>query len=259
MKVEIADDPAPRPTGKHALRLELDGSAALLYSPQVPVGPLFSYVLSGYVKTELLKHDIAFASVLFYGKNHQLLESHESKHFRTASDWTPFQIGPVTPGSDEVRFAKIALHLRPVEANGDADLVGAAMFDDLWLGRLPRVSLETNSPHNVYTDLSEPEVLCRVSGISDPNPLVRFDLLDVDGNLLLTEEVPMTSSTLRPQAGRVFSGIGPLEAACAGQWLLPCSRVDLGAHEQTDFDDACPGGAAAAREVRRVRLDTSPG
>ena len=206
LKVAIADDSDPLSTGKQALRLELDGSAALIYSPKIEVSPLFSYVLSGRIKTELLRHDVAFASILFYDKHNKLLETHESKPYWEATRWTPFEIGPVTPHSDQVRSAKIALHLKPREANGDADLSGAAMFDDLWLGRLPRVSLETNSPHNVYSDLSEPEVECRVSGITDPNPLVQFQLLDVDGNLLLDEDVPLKSGELRQRAGRVFSG-----------------------------------------------------
>lgn len=206
LKAEIADDPTPLPTGKHALRLELDGSAALLYSPAIEVSPLFSYVLSGYIKTELLRHDVAFAAILFYDKNHKLLETHESEYYQEAADWTPFPIGPITPKSDQVRLAKIALHLKPAEPDGDADLFGAAMFDELWLGRLPRVSLETNSPHNVYSALSAPEFMCRVSGISDPNPLVQFQLLDVDGNLLLDDEVPLKSEASRPQAGGVFSG-----------------------------------------------------
>ncbi|MBP89433.1 MAG: hypothetical protein CMJ64_22435 [Planctomycetaceae bacterium] len=163
-------------------------------------------MLSGYIKTEQLTHDVAFASILFYDKNHKLVETHESKHYREATRWTRFRIGPLTPASDDVRSTTIALHLKPAEADGEADLSGAAMFDDLSLGQLPRVSLETNSPHNVYSNLYEPEVMCRVSGISDPNPLVQFQLLDVDGKLLLEEEVPMKSGASRPQAGGVFSG-----------------------------------------------------
>lgn len=206
LDVAIADDPAPRPNSKRALRFELDGSAALVYSSRVKVSPLYSYVLSGHIKTEQLKHDVAFATLLFYDKNGELIESRESKHHTGSTGWTPFQVGPITPATNDVHEAVVALHLKPVNPDGDADLVGAAMFDDLSIGSLPRVSLEMNSPHHVYADLNEPKITCRASGISDPNPLVRFELVDVDGNRLLQEEVQMKAEASRPQLGRAFSG-----------------------------------------------------
>lgn len=223
LEVGISDDVQPRPKGSRALRIDLDGSAALVYSPEIDVSPLYSYVLNGYVKTEGLEHDVAFATIRFFDRRGELLETHESKHHTKASKWTRFQVGPITPSSPEVATAVVALHLKPKDPEIAADLVGAAMFDDLSVGSLPRVSLETNSPHNVYRSTSEPEVTCRVSGLSDPNPLVRFELLDVYGNVLETSSVPMEAGATRPQAGRVFSG--------RATWRPPISDFGFGFYQ----------------------------
>jgi hypothetical protein len=204
LKVEIADDVNPRPESQRSLHLELDGGAALVFSEPIKISPLFSYVLSGYLKTRGLQHDVAYASLLFYDEDRKnLLETHESKRYQQVGSWTRFQIGPVIPASGQVREAVIALHLKPTDR---VDLTGAAMFDDLWFGNLPRVSLETNSDHNVYEDRRDVQVTCNVSGISHPNPLVRFELFDVDGNQLVKHQQTMTGDTMRPRPGRVFSG-----------------------------------------------------
>jgi len=198
----VADDP-PRETGGQVLRMELDGGAALVFSPPIEVSPLFSYVLRGHLKTRGLQHDVAYASVLFYDRDRQLLEAHDSPHQRQVDEWTPFQIGPVTPRSDQVRWAAIALHLRPTDQE---DLLGEACFDDLWLGQLPRVSLETNSPHNVYTLADTIQVTCLVSGITSPNPRVRFELLDLAGQVLLQQEQEMTPDVPNQPRVQAFSG-----------------------------------------------------
>ncbi|MDA1053338.1 MAG: hypothetical protein O3C40_23045 [Planctomycetota bacterium] len=210
LNVEIAEDKQPRvsdqqaeASSQHALRMELDGGAALVYSPLVEVSPLFSYVLSGYIRTEGLTHDVAYASVLFYDKDRKLLETLESSHHQQARNWTPFQIGPVTPPSKQVRWAVIALHLVPADK---ADLTGSAMFDDLLFARLPRVSVETTGHNNIFTHPSDVEITCQVSGISQPNPKVRFELQDVDGKTLITHDTAMQANDTDASSARVFAG-----------------------------------------------------
>ena len=52
VKVEIREEPTP--AGQFCLRIDLDGAGAVAYSPIIPAGPLYSYVLEGLVKTCLL-------------------------------------------------------------------------------------------------------------------------------------------------------------------------------------------------------------
>ncbi|MCA9122318.1 MAG: hypothetical protein H6822_14755 [Planctomycetaceae bacterium] len=210
LTVEVAEDPRPRQSlsrtsaaGHHALRMQLDGGAAVVYSPLVEISPLFSYVLNGYLKTEGLTHDVAYASVMLYDQDRKLLETHESPRHTQAQSWTGFQIGPLTPTSDEVRWAVVALHLTPTEK---ADLTGSAMFDDLVFAKLPRVSVETRSRNNIFTHPSDVEITCQVSGISHPNPRAKFELLDIHGNLVASHESAMTPDRANAALSRVFAG-----------------------------------------------------
>lgn len=210
LNVEIVEVDRPRAGSQpadsgsqRALRMELDGGAALVYSPLVEVSPLFSYVLSGYLKTEGLTHNVAYAAMMFYDKDRKLLETLESAHHTQSRDWTRFQIGPVTPESDRVHWAVIALHLAPTTK---ADLTGTAMFGDLVFAKLPRVSIETLSRNNTFTHPSDVEITCQVSGILQPNPTVRFELEDIHGKSLSIHETAMKADRLDATSERVFSG-----------------------------------------------------
>ncbi|MEO8495066.1 MAG: hypothetical protein ABI614_08345 [Planctomycetota bacterium] len=80
------------------------------------------------------------------------------------------------------------------------------MFDDLWFAKLPRVAVETNGRNNIYTDPSNIEITCQVSGISQPDPQVLFELQDVYGKTLATHETPMQANRPATQATQVFAG-----------------------------------------------------
>src|SRR6185369_12123385 len=62
-------------------------------------------------------------------------------------------------------------------------------FNDLWLGRLPRMTLATNRAFNVYTDPRELEVSCKVSGIYERRPMVRFEVVDIEGRPIAANEM----------------------------------------------------------------------
>src|SRR6476660_2678072 len=48
-------EPDPLRPGNHLLRIDLDGGAAALCSPEIPIQPRFSYGLTGIVRTAGLK------------------------------------------------------------------------------------------------------------------------------------------------------------------------------------------------------------
>jgi hypothetical protein len=177
------------PTPMHCLVLGLDGGAAVAQSPSVEVSPQFGYVLKAYLRTEGLQHDRAFITLTFFDSEQNPLEVHQSSRYCNLPTWRCVTIGPVMPAHPDIRSAVITLHLEPT---AEADLSGKAVFDDIWLGSLPRIAVETNSRTNVYTT-KDVEVTCRVSGFSQPNPRIRFELRDVFGQPLSMEEMPMTS------------------------------------------------------------------
>lgn len=165
------------------LRIDLDGGAAAVYSPPIAVGRQFSYVLEASLRTEQLVRDVAYISLTFYDHDQKPLESYVSQQHQAAPEWRKIAIGPVAPADERVSQAVIGLHLEPRDPK-HPDLRGAALFDDIWLGRLPRMALKTDCSHNVYTRPDDIQVRCDVSGIPEREPSMTFELIDVRGERL---------------------------------------------------------------------------
>jgi len=183
VSIRISEEPSP--TENRCLRMVMDGGAATAYSPPIQVGPLFSYVMEGFLRTEGLEHDTAFLSITFLDGERRRLETILSERFRHTAGWHKVRVGPVAPENEETRFAIIGLHVEPGKQE---DLRGSASFDDLWLARLPRMTLRTDQPHNLLFDAREVEILCKASGFSRSNPAVTLRLTDALGNDVVREQ-----------------------------------------------------------------------
>ncbi len=186
VEIFISEEPSPREN--RCLRIDLDGEGAVAYGPHVKVDPRYSYVLEGSLKTQGLKHDRAWLSLVLLDEHRRKLETFSSVPVRDVLEWKRFRLGPIVPSHNEVRWAVVGLHLEPGDRQ---DLVGSAMFDELWLGQLPRMSIELNSGHHVYRDPSQVEVICTASGFVGEDPAVRLFLEDVFGNRIAETEPPM--------------------------------------------------------------------
>jgi len=62
------------------------------------------------------------------------------------------------------------------------------MFDNIWMGRMPRMTLATDKPGNVFATPDDVEITCRVSGILDPNPEMVLEVMDVGAGTRKTIE-----------------------------------------------------------------------
>lgn len=208
------------PVGDRCLRIELDGGGAVAYSPPIRVGPLYSYVLEGFVRTEGLRNDQAYFSITMLDKDRHRLETFDSEKIRDSRGWKKLRLGPISPRFDEVRFAVIGLHLEP---GSRQDLKGVALFDDVWLGRMPRISLAANSVHHVYTTPDQITVTCNASGFTEQDTRLTFCLEDAWGNLAAKTERPLEVRTA-PRDGELLPD-GPSDdpppLIGAAQWHPP--------------------------------------
>ena len=209
VSIKISDEPSP--VGDRCLRIEPDGAGAVAYSPPIEVGWLYSYVLQGQLKTEGLSSDEAYFSITFLDQKRHRLASYETEKIGRTDGWKTLRVGPIEPRHKDVAHAVIGLHL---QAGSVADLKGAALFDDVWLGRLPRMSLSVENRHNVFTDPNEIEIKCNVSGFTQKSPRVEFQLEDVHGRVLARTEHPL--KVRRAAAGSVWSSDG-LSDEASGQ------------------------------------------
>lgn len=197
LPVEIVADSQSDQTSPRCLRIQLDGGAALLHTPSIAIVPQFSYRLTARIRARGLKHDVASCSVSFYSAADKLLETHESPLFQNSEDWLELRVGPITPASDDVRSAIVTVHVRPTDK---ADLLGEVFLDDLWLGRLPKMSLILNGENGVFTDPKAVRVTCSISGFKNESPTIKFALLDVYGKKLHESALAMEGATESPSA-----------------------------------------------------------
>ncbi|HEX5102354.1 MAG TPA: hypothetical protein VFV87_00985 [Pirellulaceae bacterium] len=183
-------------TVNRVLRMELDGGGATVQSQPVAISPEYSLHLSLRIKTTALAHDGAWATLLLLDADNKILQSVSSRPVSETGDWLRVEIGPITPDSRKVVQAAISLHVGPLGT--EQDLTGSAEFDDVQLVRLPRMTLQANSPTGLYVYPATPVFTCDVSGIRIAQPEVRFDLLDYEGQILATQTVPLIPSQSRP-------------------------------------------------------------
>ena len=183
----------PNASGEnHSLQITLDGSGASACSQPIPISPQFSFVLSGRIKTAGLKHDAAWLTLTLQDSDGKTIETHRSPLVATAPQWQSVQIGPITPISHKTTHAVIAVHLQP--QGRQEDLVGTAMFDDLLLAHLPRMTLRANNPTHIYTSRDGAELTCEVSGIPELYPAVTFELFDHLGSSLASYRQRLNAS-----------------------------------------------------------------
>ncbi len=197
VKIHLKDD--PQAIEGQCLAIDLNGGAALVSSPVVTVSNKFNYVAEARLRTSRLKHGRAQIRLDFCDENLRVLESVTSQWFRGANDWTKIHIGPVSIEHPEVRRAKITLHL----AQGDhVDIGGQVSLDDIWLGRLPRMTVRTNSPFNVYTNPGDVVVTCDLSGILEMHPDILFELRDASNHRLDGKSVQLEGRLITEQLSK---------------------------------------------------------
>ena len=228
------------------LTFKLDGSGVAAFSPPITVGPLFSYVLEAKLKTEGLVHDRAFLSVTFYDASRKPFETFYSDRIGKADAWTKLRVGPIASKNESVAYAAIGLHLEPTEQE---DLTGSASFADVWLGRVPRMTVTADSACSVYLAGVQPTICCKVSGVEDREPSVRFELLDVYGNSILQVDEKLAGKmTQVALATPNESGTPPATAQIA---------APTASHQPEPLDTAA--GAVSSKKLRSPRLIIGPG
>ncbi len=194
-----------------ALRIALDGGAAWLRSPEIPVNPLFMYVVEVNVRSTALKHDQVWVSMTYYDAKRQTIAKVESRRVRGTQGWEKLSIGPVLPPKNTITHVVLELHVEPEDKA--ADLRGTIEFTNLRLGRFPKITLASNRADRIYIDPERPEITCEASGFQDPAARIVFALLDLNKNLLAKTEKPLLRAEEIPHTG------------CPGQTADYCSNA----------------------------------
>lgn len=179
LSARIRHEPAPQ--GEQCFRLEVDGGAVAVQSPTIEIDPRFNYVVEVFVRTEKLVHDRAFATLTFLDEERRTLDRYTSQRLVDVPGWRKLRLGPVTSKHATARYATIGLHLEP---GARADLRGAACFDDVWLGRLPRLAVTVDEQRHVINVGQKVGIRCRVSGLSSADARLLLEVENAFGQSL---------------------------------------------------------------------------
>ncbi|TWT78496.1 hypothetical protein Pla123a_12880 [Posidoniimonas polymericola] len=173
VEMQIAADQAI--TEGRCLQVALDGASAQVSTPAIRVLPKFSYTLELKLRLEQIEHSTVTVSLDFMTADGEILQSHRSEPFQPTGEWVDIEMGKFRPVSELVD--RVVAHLE-IERGDRGDLQGVVSVADVWLGRWPSMEVTTNSRINVYDDPGNIVVTCSLSGISEKNPKIKFQLLD---------------------------------------------------------------------------------
>lgn len=207
------------------LCVHIDGGGIHLESPLATVSGNFSYQAECRLRVTGVKHSRAQVRVEFVDDDNHVLQT-ESTDWVSNTDrngWAALRIGPVNPLNEQITAARIVLHVEPGER---IDLSGLVALDDVWMARLPKMTVTTGSPYNVYTNKDDVEVTCELSGILDSDPDILFELLDASSQRLEGSRVQLDGRLITERRSKASEFVGvddSQRAAYAGatSWRPP--------------------------------------
>ncbi|HUQ70235.1 MAG TPA: hypothetical protein VM165_11960, partial [Planctomycetaceae bacterium] len=176
-----------------SLRMQANSGAAIYYSPLIPIDRLHTYHFEGHLRTEGMQNDAALVTVSLLDHRRRRVQRFVTKPvLGTHADWVPVEVGPINPDAS-VRFAVIGCHLVP-GAGKQHDIGGKVWFDDLTLGQLPRMQLESNFIHHFLNSDSPVKVQCQISGLDAGHEYrMEMSLCDSAGKVIHSTREPLTA------------------------------------------------------------------
>lgn len=224
--VEVAIEPDETAVAGQALVVHVNGGGAHVESPVVAVSDNYSYKVESRVRAAGLKHARAQLRLEFCDDQKNVLQTAAGDWFSATDGWIDAHIPTVNPTDPRTSLARVVLVVQP----GDrTDLTGSVAVDHVWLGSLPKMTVTTNSPFNVYADGDQVEVTCDLSGILDSDPDISFELLDASHQRLAGDRVQLAGRPIderRNTASEVSASSDNQRAAYAGStsWQLPVRK-----------------------------------
>ena len=194
--VEVSIDRSLASHGRQSLHVQANGGQVAMYSPindlVGAIDPHYSYSFRGRIRTQRLQHDAALVSLSFLNHKRERVQRFLTQPVSgTHHEWVEVTLGPLQP-LPEVRFVVIGCHLAH---DGKKDFQGDAWFDDLTLGRLPRLSLLSNFATHFKEGGRPIEVKAAISGLDEGHQYqLRLEMENADGQVLAQKTIPCDTS-----------------------------------------------------------------
>jgi len=170
------------PFGNYALRMNIEGGAAAVFSPAIPVRPGMSYTVSAFVETTSLVFSEVSVLTLFYGNDAtRPIRTIESKKIRNTNGWQQLLIGPIPADMPNVRSIAVGLVVMPTNRQ---DYGARVHFTNVEIREMPTIALEMANDHHLFFTTRELHVRCHVRGLDPAQDSVEFILEGPFGNVI---------------------------------------------------------------------------
>ncbi len=173
--------------GKRSLRIDVNGSGAVYYSPALPIDSKHSYVMQASILTQGMKYDAAIVSFSFLNHRKQRVRRVLTAPVSgTHKEWVHLNLPPIVPDPD-VKYIVVGCH---IIHSDNMDISGSAWFDNISIGKLPRLSLASNFETHFRQARSKVTIRSSATGLdrSHGKEVYQYELRmhseDVNGNIL---------------------------------------------------------------------------
>lgn len=188
----------PIDLGVNSLRIELDGGAAEITSPRIPITSHFSYALQGWIlltPSHWKEQNEAWISMTLLNRDGSVTQTYRTPRLSRVGQWTRVELGPVVPQDPQFQYLTLTLHVHPTRAE---DIFGQAWFDGLEILHLPKLNAVVNKPFHFFTTGEPVEIACSVSGMQTNDAFLTFQLIDVKREIILERRLALVRGALRP-------------------------------------------------------------
>ena len=198
------------------LRIELNGGQVKVLTTRVEASRLYQYRFSCQIKTTGLRHDTAYAELVFLDEKGDELFSQATNRIGGTTDWMKVQIERLRPPVGATTMC-VRLNVEGAE-DGVEDIDGVIGFDNLRIQKYPQLRVVTNEPLGIY-DFGQPiEVTANVLGLSMDASKVRFRLYSGDDEPIGS---PVIVSMRQSRSSTGDSAITRQSDRSALTWRLP--------------------------------------
>jgi hypothetical protein len=202
--------------GEGSLHVKLDGGAAEISSPPIPINPNYSYMLDGWTflsPSDRKEINETWISITLLSDDDENKQTFTTQRVRDQEAWKQLKLGPIVPADPKFNRLMVTLHLHPTRPT---DLFGEAWFDNLRLTHLPKLNATTSHPFNIFEKPEDVEILVSVSGTRDEAARLQFTIFDVEGRLVDEHTIDHHPPSQANDSGK---GITTLPAAFASKTI----------------------------------------
>lgn len=182
------------PFSNFALRMDMQGGGAAVFSPKIPVRPGMSYTVSAYVDaTNLVFDRVSILLMLYAGNEARPVMMVPSESVRNTNGWRKLEIGPVVADQAGVESLSVGLLVLPEQRQ---DYGAMVHFTNIEIREGPTVTLTTSNRHHLFFAPGRIGIDAHLSGVDPEQQSIEFFLEDPFGRIIARKEIEMTIGNL---------------------------------------------------------------